>query len=236
MEQTHSIIILPERKRGQHLGAEERGAIQRLKKLGYTNRMIAHEVNCSPSTVGYELKRGTPCHSGRGCKPSYSAKCGNAVYKINRSRCRRPKTISRDSDFLRWTVEKVRDHKWSFDACIGYARLHHMFCTTAIPCTKTLYNLLWRGELPLTLFELLEVLSRRQRGKPRIAKGLNGRSIEERPAEVAQRNTFGHWESGTVLGRKKKGKPAVFTIVERLTGCYLSLRINGKMLSKLLMQ
>ena len=73
----------------------------------------------------------------------------------------------------------------------------------------------------LTLFELPEVLSRRRHGKPRIAKRLNGRGIEERPTEVEERNTFGHWESDTVLGRKKKGEPAVFTIVERLTGCCL---------------
>ncbi|MBT8946771.1 hypothetical protein BTI18_09245, partial [Lactobacillus delbrueckii subsp. bulgaricus] len=25
---------------------------------GYSNRAIARELNCSPSTVGYELKRG----------------------------------------------------------------------------------------------------------------------------------------------------------------------------------
>ena len=60
MDKTYSITISAERKRGQHLGAEERGIIQELKKLGYSNRAIAREINCSPSTVGYELRRGTP--------------------------------------------------------------------------------------------------------------------------------------------------------------------------------
>ena len=41
-----------ERKRGQHLKAEERGAIQSLKRLGYLNRVIARELNCSSSTIG----------------------------------------------------------------------------------------------------------------------------------------------------------------------------------------
>jgi DNA invertase Pin-like site-specific DNA recombinase len=45
------ITIAPERKRGQHLGREERGAIQQLKKQGYSLRAIAREINCSPSTV-----------------------------------------------------------------------------------------------------------------------------------------------------------------------------------------
>lgn len=43
-----------------------------------------------------------------------------------------------------------------------------------------------------------------------------------------ERNTFGHWESDTVLGQKKKGELAVFTIVERLTDCYLAIRTDGK--------
>lgn len=184
-------------------------------------------MNCSPSTVGYELARGTPASSGRGRRPGYSAKRGAAVYKVNRSRCRRPKTVPRDSAFLRWVAEQVRLHKWSLDACVGYARRNHLFLAEKIPCTKTLYNLLWKGELPLTLFELPEVLSRRKHGKPRISKRLNRKSVDERTPEVDERSTFGHWESDTVLGQRKKGEPAVFTIVERLTGYYLSIRTDG---------
>lgn len=228
MDKSHSIIISAERKRGQHLGAGERGIIQSLHKLKYSNRSIARELDCSPSTIGYELKRGTPAYSGHGRKPSYSAKRGAAVYKTNRSRCRRPKTVPRNSAFLRWMLEKVQGHGWSFDTCVGNARLEKKFQATEIPCTKTLYNLLWKGELPLTLFDLPEVLSRRQHGKPRVPKRSYGKMIDLRPAEVAERNTFGHWESDTVLGKKRKGEPAAFTIVERLTGYYLSIRIDGK--------
>ena len=228
MDTTNSITNTAERKRGEHLSAEDRGAIQQLKKLFYSNRAIAREIGCSPSTVGYELKRGTPTYSGRGRKPGYSAKRGAAVYKANRSRCRRPKTVPRDSLFIRWMVTKVRGNKWSMDTCVGRAKLKRVFPAATIPSTKTLYNLLWKGELPLSLFEVPEALSRRQRGKPRISKRLNGKSIDERPVEVAQRTTFGHWESDTVLGKKKKGEAAVFTIVERLTGCYLTIRIDEK--------
>ncbi len=80
MDKPYSNTELEERKRGQHLGPEERGAIQRLKRIGLSNRAIAREINCSPSTVGYELRRGTPEYSGRGCRPCYSAKRGAAVY------------------------------------------------------------------------------------------------------------------------------------------------------------
>ena len=47
----HYITELPERKRGQHLQREERGAIQALKRQGLSNRAIARALNCSPTTI-----------------------------------------------------------------------------------------------------------------------------------------------------------------------------------------
>ena len=131
-----SITISGERKRGPHLETEERGAIQALKKLGYSNRAITRVINCSPSTVGYELKRGTPAYSGRGRRPGYSAKHGGVVYHQNRSRCRRPKSVPRESAFLCWLVQMVRQHKWSFDTCVGTAQRKQLFSDTEIPVRK----------------------------------------------------------------------------------------------------
>ena len=73
------IIVESERKRGQHLGQEERGAIQQLSKLGYSLRSIAAKIDCSASTVLNELRRGTPKRkSAKGRTPEYSAKRGLA--------------------------------------------------------------------------------------------------------------------------------------------------------------
>ena len=78
-----------ERARGQHLKLDDHGAIQRLHKLGYSNRAIDREVICSPTTVGKELSRGTPTHQygQRGRKPGYSARRGQAAYETSRMHC-----------------------------------------------------------------------------------------------------------------------------------------------------
>lgn len=56
-----------ERKKGQHLRMEERGAIKALRKQGLGVRAIAREIGCAPSTVTNELRRGTPERkNGRG--------------------------------------------------------------------------------------------------------------------------------------------------------------------------
>lgn len=74
-----------ERKKGQHLQREEKGAIQHLKRQGYSNRAIAREIGCSPSTVANELRRGTPPRKGnKGKMPGYPTKRGEAAYRSNR--------------------------------------------------------------------------------------------------------------------------------------------------------
>ena len=224
------ITVAPERKRGQHLGQEERGAIQQLKKQGCSLRAIAREINCSPSTVMYELRRGTPLRkSHRGRSPEYSAKRGLAVYKNNRLRCRRPHHIGRCTAFVKWVVDQVRTRNWSLDACVGYARLHRSFAVSDMVCTKTLYNEIASGKLPLSRFELPGILKRKQsRKSTRKHKRLKGRSIDERPDIVDLRTEFGHWEADTVIGRKRGREAVILTLVERVTNQYLAIRIPGK--------
>lgn len=224
------IIVAPERKRGQHLGREERGAIQQLKKQGYSLRAIAREINCSPSTVMYELRRGTPQRkSHRGRAPEYSAKRGLAIYEANRQRCRRSHHIDCCLAFVEWVVEQVRTQKWSLDVCVGHARLYRLFSAREMVCTKTLYNEAAAGNLPLSLFELPRVLNRKQSKKGhRKHKRLKGRSIDERPNIVDLRTELGHWEADTVIGRKSGKEAAILTLVERVTNNYLAIRIPGK--------
>ena len=224
------IIQEPDRKRGQHLGQEERGAIQQLKKQGCSLRAIAREINCSPSTVLNELRRGTPLRkSHRGRVPEYSAKRGRAVYEANRERCRRHHHIVRCSAFVQWVVEQVRKYDWSLDECVGYARLHRRFDATEMVCTKTLYNEIAVGNLPLSLFELPEILKRKHRRRNcRVHKRPKGRSIDERPDIVDARTEFGHWEADTVIGRKSGKEAVVLTLVERVSNNYLAIRIPCK--------
>lgn len=64
-----------------------------------------------------------------------------------------------------------------------------MFPESGMICTKTLYNALSSGRLPLTLFDVPELLSRR---KTKTNRGRNkrvlGRSIDKRP-EIANQKS-----------------------------------------------
>ena len=60
MDCHHCITESAERKKGQHLRMEDRGAIKVLKKQGLGPRAIAKQIGCAPSNVTNELRRGTP--------------------------------------------------------------------------------------------------------------------------------------------------------------------------------
>ena len=219
------------RARGQHLRLDDRGAIQRLHKLGYSNRAIAKELGCSPTTVGNELRRGTPNHppGRRGRKPGYTARRGQATYEVNRRNCHKPHHVLFCEDFTLFVVTQVREHRWSLDACVGYARLHGLFPADEMVCTKTLYNELLAGRMPLTPFELPELLKRKRRKQRSHAyKRPKGRSIEERPGIVDERSEIGHWEADTVVGHRAGKESVVLTLLEKVTDNYIAIRISGK--------
>ena len=230
MDRNNSTTYTPNRERGQHLTFEDRCSIKVYKKLGYSLRSIASALNCSASTVLNELRRGTGMRNGnRGRFPEYSAKRGQRNYEINRTRCHKEHKLNVSAPFVKWVAKQVRLHKWSLDACVGYARRNRLFPESEIVCTKTLYNELWAGNLPINVFDVPEALSRKKRPNVcRKNKRIYGRSIEERPEEVLDRIVMGHWEIDTVVGRKAGREAVVLTLVEKVSDFCLAIKIPHK--------
>jgi len=230
MSLNHSTTIPPARERGQHLKFEDRVSIKIFKKMGHTLRIIAAAIGCSPSTVMYELRRGTGERNGsRGRFPEYNASRGQANYETNRSRCHRNAIALNGNPFVDWLIYKVRELKWSIDACVGYAKMHNMFPEEFIVCTKTVYSAIWSGNIALTPFDLPEALQRNNK-KNSVPKNKRcyGTSIEDRPPQIAERIEEGHWEIDTVVGNRAGKESVVLTLVEKKTDYYLAIKIPGK--------
>ena len=232
MNQNHFNTIEEIRKPGKHLSLDERGMIQALHQKGYSLRKIAAVVGCAHSTVYYEIKRGTPeCKGDRGRKPSYNAKHGQQVYENNRKKSKRPCKIDHDGcePFIQWMSDKFKNKKWSLDICVGYAKLHKLFPKEHIPCTKTLYNMVWKGKLPLSRCDFPRILSHKPHRKINLKnKRLKGRSIDERPEIVNRRVEIGHWEIDTVVGKRKGREAVIFTAVEKATRAFIAIRIPNR--------
>lgn len=230
MDHNYFTTITPDRERGQHLGFEERCSIKIFRKLGYSLRKIGEILNCSASTVFNELRRGTGTRNGnRGRFPEYSAKRGQKNYDINRSRCHKAHKIEHAQPFVDWTVKQVKEHNWSFDACVGYAKKHDLFPKEQIVCTKTLYNELWAGNLPLKPLDIPEALSRKRRKHTDHRNKRDfGKSIDERPEEAMQHKVYGHWEIDTVVGHRAGRESVVLTLAEKTTDFYIAIKIPDR--------
>ena len=67
-------------------------------------------------------------------------------------------------------------------------------------CTKTLYNYVDLGLLPIKNIDLPEKLKRNTKSSnARKNRKILGKSIEERPETVNSREEFGHWEIDSVI-------------------------------------
>lgn len=94
---------------------------------------------------------------------------------------------------------------------------------------ETLYNELWNGNLPISLFDVPEALGRsHKKCHARHNRRNYGRSIDERPETVSSRDETGHWETDTVVGRKAGRESVVLTLAEKVTGYYMAVKIPGK--------
>ena len=96
-------------------------------------------------------------------------------------------------------------------------------------CVKTLYNYVDSMLLALRNIDLPLKVRRRKRRR-NVKENLKhlGRSIDERPDEIASRNEFCHREIDTVIGSKSKSDNVVLTLVELITRKYVAIKIDGK--------
>lgn len=207
-----------EHRKGQHLLSEERHEIEVRLKDGWSIYRIAKHLGRPYNTIKNEVKRGT-VHLYNGKQKRYKADAGEQAYHEHRENCRRVNCCLKAARFLAFVVSKVMgDEKWSLDAAFGYALNSNEFRRDEIVCTKTLYNYVDLGLLPIKNIDLPEKLRRNTKAKKSRENKRNlGASIDERPEIVDLRTEFGHWEADTVVGKKDEGEPCVLTLVERMT-------------------
>ncbi len=223
------------RTKGQHLSLSERIEIQTQKRLGYSNRRIAKNINRSHSTINDEIKRGSAIQKKivngyTYTTELYYAETGQIVYENHRLKCRPQAKLVKVQAFIDYAIQKINVDKWSPDIVVGRALKEGYFDRSETVCAKTLYNYIDRGLIKdLNNLNLWLKLRRKTKSKkaPKHRRVL-GQSIDDRPQEINDRSTFGHWEIDTVIGKKKKDEPVLLTITERLTRYQIILKIKGK--------
>ena len=235
MEQTKDNT--PSRK-GKHLNRNERILIEGFLKAGMNASEIASQLGRDRRTIGREVERGQVEHlnSDLTTRMVYNADRAQDVHDQNAT-AKGPtvklKTNSSAVEFIRCHIVIL---KWSPEAVA--ARMKQKGMVGAV-CAKTIYNYIDKGEIPGVSNETLwekRLRGRTHRSLRRQAKRGTplGRSIDDRPEQVAGRAEGGHWEIDLVVSGQSKGGAALLTLVERKTRKLLIRKIKDKTQSSVL--
>ena len=141
--------------KGKHLSFEERVVIQTRLKDGYSIRAIARELGCSPSTISYEVKRGT-VSLYHGKQQRYKAEHGQGVYQINRRHCGRKSDFLKKANFISYVIKHFFEDGWSLDVCANRSLAIGEFSHHQTVCTRTLYNYVEQGLITIKNYDLPE--------------------------------------------------------------------------------
>lgn len=199
----------------------QRLQIETLFNAKHSNNEIAKMIGVSLRTIQRELKRGEYEHLKKtdtfwyGVKykkvKKYSADKSQERYKILATAKGRPLKIGYDHELINYINNRVKTERITPHAVWG--QINHLQLPFKTKFSKqTLYNYMNIGIIENKRLGKHKLKKKNQQRKiKRIARGV---SIEKRPKEILERNTFGNWEMDCVCGSSK----ATFLVMtERLT-------------------
>lgn len=235
MNQEH---CTPKRQKFKHLNKYEREIIGRKLATGTTKAEIARVLGRNISTIKREIKRGTviqkkenPYYSKNPDIPDYIyynkyfADTGQSKYEKARKNCGAKSKLLKCIEFVKYAEKMIlSEKKWSPDTVVGYAKLKNKF--DDMPSTKTVYNWIELGLMKVKNIDLHLKLRRKPKSKPKERKKILGKSIDERPKEVDNRQEFGHWEGDGIVGANQQGH--LITLVERKTDTGIIFDVKDK--------
>lgn len=206
-------------RRFKHLSFSDRLRIEAMHRAGYKQKDIAKAVHVDPSTISRELRRGryTRLNSDYTTEETYSPDIAETEYREKLSAKGPALKIGADFKLAEFIEKKIIEEGYSPAAALAEAEASGMNFATKIS-VNTLYSYIDKGVfLNLTNKNLPEKKKKKRRyRKVKQARAPRGESIENRPPEVDERNTFAHWEMDCVEG-KKGTKRTLLVLTERLT-------------------
>lgn len=194
-------------------------------------KQIAERLGKCVSTIYNEIKRGTveQISSDLVSYKTYKADYAQRVFLEKQTAKGADFKIGNDFKLVNFIEDKMNNERWSPAAVIGYIKSHPDLNFQTEICFKTLYNYIHAG-LFLNVHEAdLKHYHKKKKkeGKPVALHNLRGKSITERPAEIKDREEFGHWEMDTVIGQRDK-KSCLLVLSERKTRTEIIRKIKSK--------
>lgn len=206
-------------KKYKHLDIAARIVLYEQINKGTAVIEIASMIGCHKATIYRELERNS---SKYGYRPEYATR----MYDIRRMARYRMK-LDKNPQLKQLVIDRLAEG-WSPELITGHININAG--RTLITCS-TIYRYIYSNEgKAQKLYKLLQ--KKRKYRYPRIKrkrakiKAAAKTSIHDRPQEISDRSTFGHYEGDLMLFSKTKYN--LLTIRERKSRYIMALKNNSK--------
>lgn len=210
----------------QRLILIEREEISRQLASGYSIRRIAKNLDRAPSTISREVNR-TVVH-----RKYYRAIFAQQHSNVIRHKTRKSRKLTTNIP-LRKIVFYYLSKNWSPEQIAKRLILLYPNDMDMRISHEAIYSYLYvlpRGQLKRRLISHLRRHHKHRRkgnkGRKRSGPVTDFLSIEERPAEVADRTVPGHWEGDLIIGSRNAS--ALGTLLERTTRMTFLVKLENQ--------
>jgi len=218
------ISPVQQKRRVSFLTVQDREDISRGLAAQLSMREIARSIIRAPSTVPREIAR-------NGGRDKYRAIAAdkNALYCALRPKmCK----FIKGSPISRVVEAKLLDD-WSPEQIAGWLKLTYPSSPNMHVSHETIYKTLFIPSREIFVKKALTHLRSKRKlrhGKRSTNKGIykgiiDAKTIHERPAEIEQRTTLGHWEGDLISGSNNSH---IATLVDRKSRYTVLVQVDGK--------
>lgn len=217
----------------KYLTERERYQLEILLKQKTPKTKIAKLMGISRQTIYNEIERGTVVQLDNllAEKKVYCADVGQRKLEEHGKNKGRPWKIENDYEFVKFVEYWIVEMRYSPYAVLQQIKRENRNFKTKI-CEKTLYNYIHLGVFLNVTTENLPYKPR-QKKEETIKRNVSLKnptkpSIENRPKEVYNRETYGHWEMDTVYSSPKKDKTCLLVLTEKKTRDEIIIKMKDR--------
>ena len=232
MSETNNTINL-KKNQYHHLTKDDRTKIQSLieqvdengKRL-FNNSYIAKYIGVNRSTITRELKRIKSkiyIRTGKIKNKPYNVDDAQNDYQFKRSMSKANYILDNFPKLKEYIENKILKDKWSPDAIAGYIISHELYKQNGFTSisTTTIYRAIHYGLLKVKKEDTRRMNKFEKSGKysrkGQLPDNKISFSIELRPDNINNRESFGNWELDTVISTNKGVHKCLMTLTERKT-------------------
>jgi IS30 family transposase len=213
------------KKKYKHLSQSERDRVEALLNSGHKRNEIAKILDRDKATIGREIRNNSRKLRIRGGTENgqYQATVAHHKAYVRRWQSKSSgQKINANKDLEKHIIDGLKKH-WSPDEISGKMRFENQ---PFYASKNLIYDWLYSpfGQRYCNLL-CTKRYNKKRNGKKTEKVMIPDRiGIEERPAEVASRETFGHYEADTIVSGKRHNSKTSLSVMQGRKSRFLSAR------------